>query len=124
MEVASVRLFNVVLLPEEGLPTRPMRGSRGISGAVEWLKSFHVGCDGSARLEFLSIRKCGVLGPLVVWCGPTFRLRSRLSHQSGKAWEEDINPVLRVSGLEMEALLYRVTSGDFPRITHPNQVSE
>ena len=26
----SVRLFRVVLLPEEGLPTRAMRGSRGI----------------------------------------------------------------------------------------------
>lgn len=27
---ASVRLFNVVDLPEEGFPTRPIRGSRGI----------------------------------------------------------------------------------------------
>lgn len=31
LEVASVRLLSVVLFPEEGLPTRPMRGSRGIS---------------------------------------------------------------------------------------------
>lgn len=30
-DVASVRLFSVVLFPEEGLPTRPIRGSRGIS---------------------------------------------------------------------------------------------
>lgn len=28
---ASVRLLRVVLFPEEGLPTRPIRGSRGIS---------------------------------------------------------------------------------------------
>jgi len=35
LEVASVKLFNVVLLPDEGLPTRPMRGSRGILGIVE-----------------------------------------------------------------------------------------
>jgi hypothetical protein len=30
---ASVRLFNVVDLPEEGFPTRPIRGSRGILGS-------------------------------------------------------------------------------------------
>lgn len=30
-DVASVRLLSVVLFPEEGLPTRPIRGSRGIS---------------------------------------------------------------------------------------------
>lgn len=29
-EDASVKLFNVVDLPEEGFPTRPIRGSRGI----------------------------------------------------------------------------------------------
>lgn len=29
-EVASVKLFNVVDLPDEGLPTKPMRGSRGM----------------------------------------------------------------------------------------------
>jgi len=28
--VASVKLFKVVLLPEDGLPTRPIKGSRGI----------------------------------------------------------------------------------------------
>jgi hypothetical protein len=41
LEVASVKLFNVVLLPDEGLPTRPMRGSRGILGCVELLKFLH-----------------------------------------------------------------------------------
>lgn len=30
LEEASVRLFRVVDLPAEGLPTRPIRGSRGI----------------------------------------------------------------------------------------------
>lgn len=30
LEEASVRLFSVVLLPAEGLPTSPMRGSRGM----------------------------------------------------------------------------------------------
>jgi len=30
LELASVKLFNVVLLPLEGLPTNPIRGSRGI----------------------------------------------------------------------------------------------
>lgn len=29
-EVASVRELSVVLLPDDGLPTRPMRGSRGM----------------------------------------------------------------------------------------------
>ena len=29
-EEASVRLFRVVLLPDEGLPTNPINGSRGI----------------------------------------------------------------------------------------------
>jgi len=28
LEEASVKLFNVVLLPEDGLPTRPINGSR------------------------------------------------------------------------------------------------
>ena len=30
LAVVSVKLFKVVDLPEEGLPTSPMRGSRGI----------------------------------------------------------------------------------------------
>ena len=30
LAVASVRLLSVVLLPDDGLPTRPIRGSRGI----------------------------------------------------------------------------------------------
>lgn len=30
LELASVRLLSVVDLPEEGLPTKAMRGSRGI----------------------------------------------------------------------------------------------
>jgi hypothetical protein len=29
-DVASVKLFSVVLLPEDGLPTKPIKGSRGI----------------------------------------------------------------------------------------------
>lgn len=39
LDVASVKLFNVVLLPLEGLPTSPIKGSRGI---VELLKSIYV----------------------------------------------------------------------------------
>lgn len=31
LDVASVKLFKVVLLPDDGLPTRAMRGSRGIT---------------------------------------------------------------------------------------------
>lgn len=30
LDVASVKLFSVVLLPAEGLPTRPINGSLGI----------------------------------------------------------------------------------------------
>jgi hypothetical protein len=30
LDVASVRLFKVVLLPDDGLPTSAMSGSRGI----------------------------------------------------------------------------------------------
>jgi hypothetical protein len=30
LDVASVRLLSVVLFPAEGLPTRPIKGSRGI----------------------------------------------------------------------------------------------
>jgi len=30
LEDASVRELSVVLFPDEGLPTRPMRGSRGM----------------------------------------------------------------------------------------------
>jgi hypothetical protein len=43
LELASVRLLSVVLLPLEGLPTRPIRGSRGIV-MLGWR-----GCD---ALEF------------------------------------------------------------------------
>lgn len=32
LAVVSVRLFSVVDLPDEGLPTRAMRGSRGMAG--------------------------------------------------------------------------------------------
>jgi hypothetical protein len=32
-EEASVRLFRVVDLPDEGLPTKPIKGSRGILGS-------------------------------------------------------------------------------------------
>jgi hypothetical protein len=44
LELASVRLLSVVLLPLEGLPTRPIRGSRGIvllGGSVAMPRSFH-----------------------------------------------------------------------------------
>ena len=36
LAVVSVRLLRVVDLPEEGLPTRAMRGSRGILFEREW----------------------------------------------------------------------------------------
>lgn len=35
LEVASVKLLSVVLLPADGLPTRPIRGSRGILQSTE-----------------------------------------------------------------------------------------
>jgi hypothetical protein len=57
LEVASVRLFNVVLLPDEGLPTRPIRGSRGILGSVE-LKFLHLYILDKILID----KKCGVLG--------------------------------------------------------------
>lgn len=34
-EVASVKLLRVVLLPDDGLPTKPINGSRGISCKVD-----------------------------------------------------------------------------------------
>jgi len=34
-EVASVKLLRVVLLPDDGLPTKPINGSRGISCEVD-----------------------------------------------------------------------------------------
>jgi hypothetical protein len=51
LELASVRLLSVVLLPLEGLPTRPIRGSRGIvklggGVAMPWSFHFHLwSCD-------------------------------------------------------------------------------
>jgi hypothetical protein len=43
LEVASVRLFRVVLFPDEGLPTRPMSGSRGMISDIDcWLASRHL----------------------------------------------------------------------------------
>jgi hypothetical protein len=47
LELASVRLLRVVLFPLEGLPTRPIRGSRGIvtlGGGVAMPWSFHFHC--------------------------------------------------------------------------------
>lgn len=35
LEEASVKLFRVVLLPADGLPTSPMRGSRGMAGLLK-----------------------------------------------------------------------------------------
>lgn len=35
LEEASVRLFRVVLFPAEGLPTRPINGSRGMTSTKE-----------------------------------------------------------------------------------------
>ena len=43
LEVASVRLFSVVDFPDEGFPTRPMRGSRGIEAASCALDSDYIG---------------------------------------------------------------------------------
>jgi hypothetical protein len=34
LEVASVKLFSVVLFPDEGLPTKPIKGSRGMVSAL------------------------------------------------------------------------------------------
>ena len=34
LELASVKLFSVVLLPLDGLPTNPIKGSRGIVRVV------------------------------------------------------------------------------------------
>lgn len=34
LDEASVKLFRVVLFPAEGLPTSPMRGSRGMAGLL------------------------------------------------------------------------------------------
>lgn len=55
LEVASVKLFNVVLFPDEGLPTRPMRGSRGMvsEGEQRLIQLLHP-CV--VALEILSIR--------------------------------------------------------------------
>ena len=39
LAVVSVRLFRVVDLPLEGLPTRAMRGSRGMFSGYYWRKS-------------------------------------------------------------------------------------
>lgn len=39
LDVASVKLFNVVLLPLEGLPTSPIKGSRGILACVNGIGS-------------------------------------------------------------------------------------
>jgi hypothetical protein len=39
LDVASVKLLSVVLFPDEGLPTRPIKGSRGIVSALQrWLR--------------------------------------------------------------------------------------
>ena len=43
LAVVSVRLFSVVDLPLEGLPTRPMRGSRGIVEISEEIVMSQVG---------------------------------------------------------------------------------
>jgi hypothetical protein len=50
LDVASVKLFNVVLLPLDGLPTSPIKGSRGI---VEWSKNVTVvhGREESLKVE-------------------------------------------------------------------------
>lgn len=49
LDVASVRLFKVVLLPDDGLPTRAIRGSRGIARCEEGLCDDGIGyaqCSG------------------------------------------------------------------------------
>ena len=45
LDVASVRLFKVVLLPDDGLPTRAMSGSRGI------LVVYRAGKEGCLAIE-------------------------------------------------------------------------
>lgn len=44
LAVESVKLFNVVLLPEEGLPTSPIRGSRGMLCDRRQFKPLFHGC--------------------------------------------------------------------------------
>ena len=37
LEEASVRLLSMVLLPLDGLPTRPISGSRGMTTSIDWM---------------------------------------------------------------------------------------
>ena len=62
---ASVRLLSVVLLPAEGFPTRPTRGSRGIAGL--WR-----GCESWESLEHQPERRddgAESLNGVTVLCG-------------------------------------------------------
>ena len=77
MDEASVRLFNVVLLPEEGFPTRPIRGSRGMVSYEEWVEvgvvhPFAAQREKAIVLE-VKIRKLFAKAKLV--CSPHCRLR-------------------------------------------------
>lgn len=42
LEEASVKLLSVVLLPAEGLPTRPMRGSRGMVRSLYFVRDLTI----------------------------------------------------------------------------------
>jgi hypothetical protein len=52
--VASVKLFRVVLLPAEGLPTRPIKGSRGI---VDEKEGKHEVLGKRCQVELVRCRK-------------------------------------------------------------------
>jgi hypothetical protein len=65
LELASVREFSVVDLPDDGFPTSPMRGSRGILGKL-WIaedyqlrKRFEIVWKFSSRD---AERECGLVG--------------------------------------------------------------
>lgn len=81
MDVASVRLFKVVLLPDDGLPTSAMSGSRGIFGVYragkesslaivvlpegldeaqcrQWARRLWFGVDVAVTLACLKIASC------------------------------------------------------------------
>ena len=49
LELASVKLFNVVDLPDEGFPTNPIKGSRGIL-RVCWVIGVPLKFSGTLKL--------------------------------------------------------------------------
>lgn len=87
--VASVREFRVVDFPEDGLPTRPIRGSRGIvvarvSWVVEQYKStFYRNADRISKLFGLSAPVDTVL--LVIGDVIRYLTRDSVAHLSGRS---------------------------------------